>query len=220
MSEENNELLPQSTKVETSLDIAAFVSSVVPWIGGPVSNVLGGLSFGRKMNRVCEVLEGLTSDLKEFKSDVSEEYVRTEDFEDILEQSLKRVAEERNEGKRNMYRAFLTDAVESPGETYDEQLRFLRTLEELQPDHLLVLSALSQEPDSKLGRIGSRIQTLRQRLPNIPEVRIAELVDQLNTMRLTNLTTLKGMMSAQGAADLRNSVTSYGQRFIQYLVEA
>ena len=220
MSKDNSKLVPKTSKAETAIDVAAFVGSAVPWIGGPVSNVLSGMSWGRKFERVREVLEGLSSDLADFKSEISEEYVKTEDFEELLEQTLKRAADERNESKRKIYRAFLTNAIESPGELYDDQIRFLRTLEELQPDHLLVIRALSQSPDPDPGMMGSPDQTLRQRLPELNDERISEIISQLNDLRITNLTSLKTMMTGRGAADLRHSITSYGQRFLKYIVQA
>ncbi len=84
----------EGDKADTTLDVAAFVGSVVPWIGGPISNVLGGMSLGRKLKRVHEVLGIVSTELEEFKSEASEAYVNTEEFEDILEQALKRVGEE------------------------------------------------------------------------------------------------------------------------------
>jgi hypothetical protein len=218
LPEDERDLIPASTPGETALDVAAFVGSAVPWIGGPVSNVLGGISMGRKLARVREVLEGLVTDLAEFKSEVAEEYVKTEEFEELLEQTLKRAADERNEEKRRIYRAFLTDAIESPGKPYDEQIRFLRTLEELQPDHLKVLRALSQTPEPNPGITPN--QTLRRRLPELEEARIEDLVTQLNDLRVTNLTNLKVMMTGHGAENLQHAITQYGNRFLQYLIEA
>jgi hypothetical protein len=158
--------------------------------------------------------------LSGFKSEVSEKYVKTEDFEELLEQTLKRVADERNEEKREVYRVFITEAIESPGESYDEQIRFLRTLEELQPDHLRVLRALSQSPDPNPGMMGSPNQTLRRRLTELEEARISDLISQLNDLRVTNLTSLKVMMTGLGAEDLRHSITLYGQRLLRYIGEA
>lgn len=220
MSDHKKDIVPAATRVETALDIAAFVGSAVPWIGGPVSKVLGGMSLGRKLSRVREVLEGLASGLAEFKSDASEKYVKTEEFEELLEQTLKRATEERHEEKRRIYSAFLTDAIESPGEPYDEQIRFLRTLEELQPDHLRLLRALSQAPGPNAGMMGSPNQTLRRRLPEMDEGRVGDLLSQLNDLRVTDLTSLKVMMTGHGAEDLRHSVTPYGKRFLRYIVEA
>ncbi|ADJ27968.1 hypothetical protein [Nitrosococcus watsonii] len=202
MSEDKDELVKASTGTETALDVASFVGSAVPWIGGPVSNVLGGMSLGRKLGRVREVLESLSNDLKEFKSEASESYVKTEEFEDLLEQTLKRVGEERNEEKRHLYKAFLTDAIESP-EPYDDQLCLLRTFEQISPDHIRVLKAFSQEPNPNPGMMGSPIQTLRERLPELDEQHIEEIVAQLNDMRVTNLGNLKVMMTGHGAADIR-----------------
>jgi hypothetical protein len=218
MADGGDRRLPASTKPETALDIAAFVGSAIPWIGGPVSNVLTGMSFGRKLERIRDVLEGLTTDLENFKSDVSENYVKTEEFEELLEQTLKRAAEERNDNKRRMYRAFLTETIACPGNNYDNQLRILRTIEVLDPDHVRVLNALAMPPDSNPGSIGSPNQTLARRLPGLGEDRIKELVNQLNDLRLTDLQRLVITMTGHGAADLRRSITPFGYRLMQYIV--
>jgi len=217
MNDEERELILASTPGETALDVASFVGSAVPWIGGPVSNVLNGMSFGRKLGRVREVLEGLSNDLGEYKSEVSEKYVSTEEFEDLLEQTLKRVGEERNEEKRRLYKAFLTNAIESPGEPYDDQLRLLRTIEELVPDHLRVIKAMSQVPNTNPGTMGAPIHTMRERLPELDAKRIEELVLQLNSMYITNLTSLNVTMTGRGASDLRQIITAYGNRVLSYI---
>jgi hypothetical protein len=114
---------------------------------------LSGVSFGRKLNRVREILEGLVEDLRNFKSKVSENYVKTDDFEELLEQTLRKAAEERSPEKWRLYRAFLSNAVRSPGASYDDQFRVLRILEQIPPDGLLVLAALAQmEPTPRSGR--------------------------------------------------------------------
>lgn len=220
MTENEKELFASSTKAESALDVVSLISSAVPWIGGPISNVLGGMSLGRKLGRVSEVLESIANDVQDIESDVSKNYVKTEEFEDMLEQALKRVGEERNKEKRHLYKAFLTDAIKSPGEVYDDQLRLLRTFEELMPDHLYLLKAMYQEPDSDPGMMGSPEQTLKKRLPQFSEQEIEEMVNQLNDMRVTNLINFKMMMTASGASDLRHVVTEYGKRIIAYINKA
>jgi hypothetical protein len=219
-SESGHELVPKRAPGDIALDIATVVSSAVPWLGGPVSAVLGGVSFGRKYDRVREVLNGVADDLREFKSDASQQYVRTEDFEELLERTLRQAADERSEEKRRIYRAFLTDAIESPGEPYNEQLRFLRHLDELQPDHLRVLKALSAAPEGGNGISGSPLQTLSGRLPTIQRDRVEELVGQLNDLRVTDMTSLKTMMTFAGAQDLRHSLTVYGRRLLGLLLHS
>ena len=221
VTDETSDLVPASSGVETALDVASFVSSAIPWVGSPISNVLSGVSFGRRLSRVREVLIDLIHDLQGFKSDVSETYVKTEEFEELLERTLRQAAEERTEEKRRIYRQFLVGTIKSPGEPYEEQLRFLRTLEEMQPDHIQVLRALMQKPDSHLvsGFSGSPRQTLSKRPPDIPADRIEDLVSQLNDMRITTLTAMRTMMTARGTQNLEHTITSFGQRFLKFIMD-
>ena len=217
MNKKNAKSLVKFDDKEKIIDIVSFVSSAVPWVGGPVSNVLGGISTGRKIQRVNELLHEFSEDLRNFKSEISEEYVKNEDFEDLLEQTLRRTSEERNEEKRRILKTFLVEAVKSPGEQYDDQLRFLKLLENIYGDHIRILKALVQAPPQNLGMMGSPSQTLRERLPDITDDRITDLVHQLNDLRVTNLQSLNTMMTGRGAQDLRHSVTPLGKRFVRYL---
>lgn len=217
MDEDKPSELVRTTKTERALDVGAAVASVVPWLGGPVSQVLSGMSLERKMERVGEVLNGLAQDLKNLHSAVSESYVRSDQFQDLLERTLRQAADERNEEKRRIYRLFLKGAIETPGEPYDDQRRFLRTLEEMRGDHLRIIRALLQEPERNVSGMGSPIQTLCRRLPDMSRETISELVGQLNDMRVTNLTNLTTMMTAHGAADLRHGLTANGSRFLEFL---
>ena len=215
---EENQLLARSTRPENFLDLAAIVTSAVPWMGGPVSAVLNGMSLNRKFDRVKEVVNGITEDLRDFKSEASEKYVKTEEFEELLEKTLLKSAEERNEQKRKFYRAFLTHEIKAPGKPYDEQLRYLRTLEDVQPDHLRVLKAIGAEPKKGNHDFGSPGATLQERLPDLSDDRIRLLVSELNDLHLSNLTSLNGMMTYNGAQDLRHNITSYGKSFIDFIL--
>lgn len=207
-----------STTAKLALDAAALITSTVPWIGGPVSQVLSGISTARKFERVQEVLDGLAEDLAHVRSQASEEYVRTEDFEELLEKTLRRVGEERGEEKRRIYRAFLRSEIESPGQSFDEQEKLLRAFEPLTPDHVRVLKALTIAPSNRGGLMGSPIQTVRARVPELGEDRIKEVVAELNSQRLTDLQSLMVMMTAHGAEDLRHAIAPQGRRILKYIL--
>jgi hypothetical protein len=174
MPENNAKSLVKFDDKEKILDIASLVSSAVPWVGGPVSNVLGGIST--------------------------------------------RTSEERNENKRKILKSFLVDAVKYPGEQYDDQLRFLKILENVYGDHIKVLQALMMPPDQDPGMMGSPSQTLSERLPDMTDDRINDLVTQLNDLRVSNLQSLNTMMTGGGAQNLTHSVTPLGKQFLKYLV--
>jgi len=211
------DFVPEDTRTDQALELAGVASAAIPWLGGPLSAVLGGISFGRKIDRVKDVVDDIVADLHEFRSDVSEKYFQTDEFQDLLEATLRRASEERSEEKRKIYRDFVVAAIRRPGESYDDQLRVLRTLEELSPDHLRLLAALAQDPGwptSSLG-VGSPSQTLSKRLGGIPRYRLEELVADLNARRLSNLQSLHTTMTAHGAEDLRHAITALGRKVLE-----
>ena len=213
--------VPTGLPAETALDIASTLTNFVPWIGGAVSNVLGGLSVGRKLNRVNEVLEGLADDLRGFKSEVSEKYVKTEEFEELLENVLRTAAEERNEQKRRLLGTFLVEAIKHPGPSYDEQKSILRLLDDVEPAHMLLLGALAESPrpEEMNGMLlGSIIGTL-QRRSGFSGQRIEDLVTRMNDLRIITLTSnrMHTTMTAAGAADLRSTISPIGQRLVSFI---
>ncbi len=210
------DFVPENTRTDQALELAGVVTAVIPWLGGPLSAVLGGMSFGRKIDRVKEVVNGIVADLHEFKSEASEKYVQTDEFQDLLEATLRRASEERNEEKRRVYRDFVVNVIRHPGESYDDQVRVLRTLEDLSVDHIRLLVAFAQDPGplpSSFG-IGSPSTTLAKRLGGMPRERLDELVSDLNSRRLTNLQSLHTTMTAHGAEDLRHAITPFGRKVL------
>ena len=173
--------------------------SAVPWLGGPVSNVISGYSQTRKFNRVQELLNGLANELRNFESDIAKEYVRTEDFEELLERTLRKAADERQAEVRNLYLRFIRHAITEPGDEYDAQVNVLRVIERLRSPHIAILQALRQEPSPNAHQkvASSQMQTLQERT-GLDRDTIKEAVQVLNDLRLANLGNLHVMMTAHG----------------------
>jgi len=177
------------------------------------------MAISRKMERVREVLISMAQEIRDLETEAAKEYVATEEFEELLEKTLRQAADERSEEMRKVYAAFLAGNIRLPGESYEEQIRFLRTLEEMQPDHIRMLKALMQEPDPDPNTYtGSISQTLQRRLPDMSQDRIRDLAGQLTDMRVASLTNLGTVMTARGAEELRSRMTPYGQRLIKYIL--
>ena len=71
---------------------------------------------------------------------------------------------------------------------------------------------------SQSNRTGStHIQALRERLPNMDDSRIEDLIQQLNDLHIIDSRNLKTMMTGSGAQDLRHILTPIGTRFVNYL---
>jgi hypothetical protein len=225
---EGSSIVPPDDRKDLALDTASVLANLVtvldakvPGLGSALGALLGGWAAERKRRRVIEVLDNLRWDLGETRaelSDVQRQYLRTDEFEELLEKTLRQAGEEHSDEKRRLYGAFLKGLILSPGQPYDEQLRFLRVLEELQPDHLRVLRAIVQGRDPK-SRIymGGSLSVLQERLPDMPEPRIVDLVDQLNDLRLTNAASLNTLMS--NPHNISGAILPFGQRFLAFLGE-
>ena len=210
---------PPSDKIDKALIAGSVIASVVPWLGGPVSKVLSGMGTERKFTRIREVLDDLADQLNDFESEVAQEYVKTVDFEELLENTLKRAADERNPEVRAMYARFLRRAIAEPGDEYDNQFVVLRAVESLRNEHIVVLHALLAEPTSSEASLvaGSPMQTLEGRT-GLDRDRIERVVGTLDDLKLAKARDgLFTMMTANGAASLQGKVTGLGIRVLDYL---
>jgi hypothetical protein len=213
------DILPSMTRDEKIIEVVGTVSSLTPLLGGPLSSILMGISGDRRFDRARKVIIELAERLGVIEAD-REAFLRSEDFENLLIETLQRVAAERDESKRWAYRNILLNAVRDAGQSYDETLRFLRVLEQLQPNHVEVLRAYDAEPAESNTLIGgSRRHTLGNRLHEMPAEHIDDLVVQLEDLRLTT-GSLQGMVTGPSAVDLRPLITPFGRRFLMYVVDA
>jgi hypothetical protein len=211
-------LVPEDTRADLALDAVSAAVGLVPWLGGPLSAVLGGFSTSRRIDRVKEVVTSLAIQLQNFRSEATEQYVKTDEFHELLEKALRRAAEERNEDKRRVYRDFIINAIRKPSQPYDDRVRLLRIIDDLGPDHIRVLTAIAQEPGLiDPNGIGSPVETLARRLPSISDERIEELVQKLNDLGATKLSRFRVSMTARGAIDLRTAVTPLGQQVLDVI---
>lgn len=227
---DDRDFVPEDRPSDLALDAGAVLANLVPvldiavpGLGSAVGAVLGGLVNERRRQRIVEVLDKLRWDLEEAKAvirDVQSDYVRSEDFGELLGRTLRQAADERDERKRTIYGWFLADAISSPGEPYDEQVRFLQTLERLQPDHVRVLKSIMAEPDPNTNLyMGSPRHVLENRLPGMSPERIEESIAELNDLRLTKLENFRTTMTGHGAENTRSAITPFGLRFTRFLVD-
>ena len=134
-----------------------------------------------------------------------------------MERTLRQAADERSDEKRRAYAAFLAGDIKAPGTPYDEKVRILRTLEDLQADHIRMLKAMLEPPDPKHEMIGSVGGTLSRRLSGMSNEKIKELAQQLTDMRLANLNGLGTQITGFGAEQLQSRISPYGGRLLSYI---
>jgi pyruvate-formate lyase-activating enzyme len=190
-------------------------------VGGVVSNVLSGLATGRRFERVREVILAVAKDLKELESSIREDYVKSDEFEDLLTETLERVYRERNEEKRQLFRCFLVKSATTTEESYDERLRFLRDLEELQYDHIRMLEAVLKYPFTVPGVDPDDLppvsidEILNLRLRGMDKERVRDLADELTMRRIARLDSTDSVIGD----DLRDRLTPYGDRLCKFIIK-
>jgi len=202
MDEKKYQGIIKKTGTDYSIDLLSIGGSAVPWIGGPMGVILSNISSERKYKRIYDVLAGVISDLNGFKSEASEQYVKTDEFEELAEKTLKKVAEERNSEKRDLFRKFLIKAIKFPSIDYNEQMRFIRILEEIQIDQLKILKILFEENH------GAQLPSLLHRLPDMTREQVRDLIMHLNSLCITEISTKDGSIA----------VTEFGRRFVEYII--
>ena len=206
-------------KTDTAISVASGIASAVPWLGGVVSSVLSGYGQTRKLNRIQEVLDDLADRLTGFESEVSRDYVRTEDFEELLEHTLRRVADERNSEVRKLYVDFIHKMIVEPSDDYDSHMDVLTRIERLRAVDVVVLHAMLEEPrmDEVDRLMGSPMQSLEERT-GLDRDTIKAAIENTDDLRMTDLTgSLQTMMTARGAASLQHAVTALGKRVLGYI---
>jgi pyruvate-formate lyase-activating enzyme len=137
-NEEKKELSlhPNGDRVKEAV---GYLISAVLYLGGPVSGIIAGRLSERKMERIADFLRHVADDLKDFRSEVSEQYVQTDEFEELFEHTAERVMRERTEAKRAAFRRFIVKSIKTPGKPYDRQIQLLKILEDLHEQHLALI---------------------------------------------------------------------------------
>ena len=203
----------KSARVRALLDL---IGDEVPWFTRAAERALERFPADYRAERVEELVTNLVADIKKIDSELSVLYTKTPDFFQIAIRLFNITADERNQLKRNIYRAFLSHAIYSPCDQYEKQIQFLDTLQSLKTDHLRILEALAAHPDPNAHPTGSPIKTLRKRLPEIPHDRLDGLLAQMSEMKLTESINWNATDTHGRAESLRNKIAPEGLRLLRY----
>jgi hypothetical protein len=197
------------------METVAALSSLVPLVGSAVSQVLSGLATDQRLARVDEVLRFLSARVNE-TSIFSKEYLETEEFRDLLEQTLRQAYHEHHGEKRRLYGRLLLELVTAAREPYDERRRFLRTLDDIQVGQIpLLKSILEHESLPRATGLKAYAAEADRQQAEIRENRTA--IEHLDSMGLVHF----GGGTWVGKARMPSypNLTAYGKRFVLFLIK-
>lgn len=206
---------------EQIAETIATVIDLVPVIGGVVSSIISGQVTQNRFERVADEIKKITAEVRANADSVQDEYVRSEEFEELFAQTLEKMSKELNPEKRAVYRHFIVNLMVLPGENYDRQRRLLRLTEELEPKHLRLLRAYAEPPDPAVSPsgLGTPVGTLGRRTGWRADVIAHFAAELISEGLLGEGANLMTTMTAAGAEDQRGRITDLGRRWLQFTAE-
>ena len=222
MNEINNktpDLMP-ITRGERFAELSAIVSSAAPWIGGPISGIIGGIATDLKIKRVTKFVKDVLDYVDKLHTQEAEEFVKKEDFVDIFDKTSQAVANERHETKRDLFANYILNNIAAPELSYDLRLKCLRLLEQINTQHLDLIEALLRKPTTNEINmsLGAPSTTIERRAPHLRDNLLA-IIHETNTLGLTDIKDnyLNVNMTGSGAANLEHGVTTLGRDLVSFI---
>lgn len=202
---------------DNSLAVSLAGLNAVPVIGGAIATMISELIPRRKQERIVNFVKALQEDLEAESARVDREFVRTADFDRMVEDVLDRVQSVRNEDKLGYWAALLAGLSASGRPGYTERDRMINTLDRLAKPHLRLLHviATTNEPPPGLYA-GGVAATLTWKMPNVAADEARTLWDELAREGLVD-SYPSGVMTAQGAGNLSGRLTERGREFVRML---
>lgn len=213
------DLVP-ATKGERYAELLSITAAAAPWIGGPISGVIGGVATDLKIKRVTQFIKDVLAHVENLHSQESEDFVRTEDFAVIFDKTAQAVADERDEMKRKLFSNYILNNIAAPEITYQLRFKCLRLLEDINTQHIDLLEALLRQPtttEMSMG-ISAPSTTIERRAPHL-RTNLTAIIHESNTQGLTDIkgNYLNTNMTEGGAANLAHAVTPLGRNLIAFI---
>ena len=206
---------------EGAMEGLAALSSALPVVGGYVTQLVNQKLTDRQARRVAFAVGALEGDIAGLRNDLDQEYVREDEFEELVEIIMDEIQKTRDEERIRILLNILENQAVTGGArtSLDNVERFLRLLHELSVDSVIVLDAAAKPPgESTLSMMGSTGQTIQSRLPSGLAIDIRTAVDELMREGLVISGTKIGItMTAEGAQNTAAILTPMGHQFVSFV---
>ena len=199
--------------------------ATVPFAGG-IASLMSDYIPSQRQKRLEEFAENITSELENFKEEVNENYILTDEFSFIFEKCFKGGVENYQKEKVIAFKAILINSLIDFDTTQNEKEYYLNLVDNLSLLHIQILSFMAFPRDYiKLNGIDE--SSISGGFSNffpivIPDVSLDNIKiafkDLYNYGFLTTDSGIFGTMtSSQGWSLLGDRVTKSGRRFIDFI---
>lgn len=215
--EERADQLNETPARDHALVIGMAALQAVPVIGGVVATFISEYVPRKKQERLVGFVQDLGREFEAERERIDAEFVRTKDFDRMVEDVLDRVQTVRNEDKLGYWAALLAGVATTDRPNPTDRDRMIQTLDDLRPEHLRLLHVIATTsegpPNLYMGGISA---TLDWKMPDLPNDEARRLWSELaRTGVVTDYPS--GIMTKEGAGNLTVRLTPYGREFVRLL---
>lgn len=197
--------------------IGLAVLSAVPVAGGPLATLISEYVPRQKQRRLVTFIEDLGHRIEAERERVDQEFVKTDEFQTMVEDVLDRVQQRRNEEKFSYWADLLAGVASRDRPPRADRERLVETLDRLRLSHLQLLHVIATTTEPRPGLyMGGVSDTLEWKVPGAAIDDLRRDWDDLAREGLVG-TYPSGMMTASGAGNLAAHLKPYGQQFVRLL---
>lgn len=209
--------LNDTPAIDHALVAGIAALNAVPYFGGVIATYISEYVPRRKQARLVEFVQDLGRHAEAERERIDNEFVRTAEFDRMVEDVLDRVQQVKNEDKLRYWAALLAGVATTVRPPASDRERMIETLDGLRPSNLRLLNviATTHEGDPSLS-MGGVMHTLTWKMPDAAEDDLRR--DWADLARFDLVQSYpSGTMTAQGAGDLSVRQTRYGREFVRLL---
>lgn len=200
--------------------------SGIPTIGGPLGSLVNDYIPNKKLERLLDFIKQLSENIERFKDEINEDFVRTDEFAYLFEQTYNLVLENYQKEKLEFLMALLVNSLRGRDLKADTMEYYLKKIETLSPLHLGMLRFLSFpvdcfaeigiKPENVKGYNFSR--TLQTYFNEVPLDVLKGIFGDLYQMGFTNTDrNIFGSMTAGSGVDIISGrVSPLGKDFMDF----
>ena len=225
----NNEKSLNPTKLESAGEIASIAFNAVPVVGGVLSGIADSIIEKRQNRRLNNFLVSIAGDLQALENRMNQEFLQSEDFEDLAEDIFSKAAETRQQEKLQAFKAIFMNTLLSSSPSYNEAAEMADLVDQWQARHIILLKVLANplSVDEQMGRPvgeGGSLTTsiskiLKKLLPDWDDDQIDRTWQDLYDKHIHNTPGTKTMMTDKGIYQLENRLTEYGQKVVGFICQ-
>jgi hypothetical protein len=223
------ELKNELTWWDTADTAIPILLNMIPKAGFIFSGIYSAVRGTHKEKRLKDLMISMQAEMEKNQTHINSAFVSKEDFLDLLEETTKKIVNERTELKRIGYKNILMTGMVSNTASYDDVEENLQILNQLNESHLLLLKffdnpheAFAEKQVKYQGIIGGSLLSIFKQIFSTWRLDFLEdqLADLSNLRLIRNIVNdLQTMRSAIGPDAFANYLSARGSRFVAFVMK-